>query len=70
MAQFIEKLPRRSSGQILAEFPKPAIEAVTGFAVGIGCIDLYRFMALSMTEDAKDSHAAWRERRSPRVRGS
>jgi enoyl-CoA hydratase/carnithine racemase len=32
-------------------------------------IDLYRFMALSMTEDAKESHAAWRERRRPRVQG-
>jgi hypothetical protein len=27
-------------------------------------VDLYRFMALSMTEDAKESHAAWRERRA------
>ena len=27
--------------------------------------DLYRFMALSMTEDAKESHNAWRERRRP-----
>jgi enoyl-CoA hydratase/carnithine racemase len=33
-------------------------------------IDLYRFMALSMTEDAKESHAAWRERRRPTVRGA
>jgi enoyl-CoA hydratase/carnithine racemase len=33
-------------------------------------IDLYRFMALSMTEDAKESHAAWRERRRPEVRGA
>lgn len=32
-------------------------------------IDLYRFMALSMTEDAKESHNAWRERRRPEVRG-
>ena len=32
-------------------------------------IDLYRFMALSMTEDAKESHSAWRERRRPTVRG-
>ena len=32
-------------------------------------IDLYRFMALSMTEDAKESHNAWRERRRPKVRG-
>ena len=33
-------------------------------------IDLYRFMALSLTEDAKESHAAWRERRRPTVRGT
>ena len=33
-------------------------------------IDLYRFMALSMTEDAKESHNAWRERRRPKVRGA
>jgi enoyl-CoA hydratase/carnithine racemase len=31
--------------------------------------DLYRFMALSQTEDAKESHAAWRERRPPKRRG-
>jgi enoyl-CoA hydratase/carnithine racemase len=33
-------------------------------------IDLYRFMALSMTEVAKESHAAWRERRRPKVQGA
>ena len=33
-------------------------------------IDLYRFMALSMTEDAKESHTAWRERRRPEIRGA
>ena len=33
-------------------------------------IDLYRFMALSMTEDAQESHAAWRERRRAKVRGA
>jgi enoyl-CoA hydratase/carnithine racemase len=32
-------------------------------------VDLYRFMALSMTEDAKESHSAWRDRRRPTVRG-
>jgi enoyl-CoA hydratase/carnithine racemase len=32
--------------------------------------DLYRFMALSMTEDAKESHAAWRERHRPEIRGA
>jgi enoyl-CoA hydratase/carnithine racemase len=32
-------------------------------------LDLYRFMALSLTEDAKESHAAWRERRRPERRG-
>jgi enoyl-CoA hydratase/carnithine racemase len=33
-------------------------------------IDLYHFMALSMTEDAKESHQAWRERRRPQIRGA
>jgi enoyl-CoA hydratase/carnithine racemase len=33
-------------------------------------VDLYRFMALSMTEDAKESHNAWRERRRPEIRGA
>jgi len=33
-------------------------------------VDLYRFMALSMTEDAKESHQAWRERRRPQIRGA
>jgi enoyl-CoA hydratase/carnithine racemase len=33
-------------------------------------IDLYRFMALSLTEDAKESHQAWRERRRPDVKGA
>ena len=33
-------------------------------------VDLYRFMALSMTEDAKESHTAWRERRRPDIRGA
>ena len=33
-------------------------------------VDLYRFMALSMTEDAKESHEAWRERRRPKIRGA
>jgi enoyl-CoA hydratase/carnithine racemase len=32
-------------------------------------IDLYRFMALSLTEDAKESHTAWRDRRRPQVQG-
>jgi enoyl-CoA hydratase/carnithine racemase len=33
-------------------------------------VDLYRFMALSMTEDARESHQAWRERRRPQIRGA
>ena len=33
-------------------------------------VDLYRFMALSMTEDAQESHQAWRERRRPKIRGA
>jgi enoyl-CoA hydratase/carnithine racemase len=32
-------------------------------------VDLYRFMALSLSEDAKESHNAWRERRRPQVSG-
>jgi enoyl-CoA hydratase/carnithine racemase len=31
--------------------------------------DLYRFMALELTEDKAESHQAWRERRKPRVKG-
>lgn len=31
--------------------------------------DLYRFMALEQTEDKKESHQAWRERRKPQVKG-
>ena len=33
-------------------------------------VDLYRFMALSLTEDARESHNAWRERRRPEVKGA
>lgn len=32
--------------------------------------DVYRFMALELTEDAREAHQAWRERREPRVRGA
>lgn len=32
--------------------------------------DVYRFMALELTEDSRDAHAAWREGRKPQVRGS
>jgi enoyl-CoA hydratase/carnithine racemase len=31
--------------------------------------DLYRFMALELTEDKKEAHQAWRERRKPKVTG-
>lgn len=31
--------------------------------------DVYRFMALEQTEDAREAHQAWRERRPPQVRG-
>jgi hypothetical protein len=31
--------------------------------------DLYRFMALELTEDKKEAHQAWRERRKPELRG-
>jgi enoyl-CoA hydratase/carnithine racemase len=31
--------------------------------------DTYRFMMLSLTDDAKESHRAWREKRKPAIRG-
>jgi enoyl-CoA hydratase/carnithine racemase len=31
--------------------------------------DLYRFMALELTEDKKEAHQAWRERRKPKLTG-
>ena len=31
--------------------------------------DLYRFMALELTEDKAESHQAWRERRKPNLKG-
>ena len=31
--------------------------------------DLYRFLALEMTEDKKEAHQAWRERRKPVLKG-
>ncbi|MFT3805077.1 MAG: enoyl-CoA hydratase/isomerase family protein [Burkholderiaceae bacterium] len=31
--------------------------------------DVYRFMVLESTEDAREAHEAWRERRDPQVRG-
>jgi enoyl-CoA hydratase/carnithine racemase len=37
---------------------------------GAAYIDLYRFMAVSMTEDAKESHAARRERRRLKGQGA
>jgi enoyl-CoA hydratase/carnithine racemase len=32
-------------------------------------VDIYRFMALSQTEDMKEAHEAWREKRKPDIRG-
>jgi enoyl-CoA hydratase/carnithine racemase len=32
-------------------------------------VDAYRFMALELTEDKAEAHAAWRERRKPKIRG-
>ena len=32
-------------------------------------VDVYRFMALSQTEDSKEAHNAWREKRKAAVRG-
>lgn len=32
--------------------------------------DIYRFMALCQTEDAREAHAAWREKRPPAVKGA
>jgi enoyl-CoA hydratase/carnithine racemase len=31
--------------------------------------DLYRFMALELTEDKAEGHRAWRERRKPQFKG-
>ena len=31
--------------------------------------DVYRFMVLGQTEDAREAHQAWREKRQPRLRG-
>ena len=33
-------------------------------------VDLYRFMALELTEDREEAHRAWRERRVPTIRGA
>ena len=33
-------------------------------------VDVYRFMTLEMTEDKEEAHAAWRERRKPKVVGA
>ena len=32
-------------------------------------VDLYRFAMLEMTEDKKEGHTAWREKRSPVFKG-
>ena len=32
-------------------------------------VDVYRFMVLGQTEDAKESHKAWREKRKPTLQG-
>jgi hypothetical protein len=32
-------------------------------------VDVYRFMALELTEDKTEGHAAWRERRTPEFHG-
>jgi enoyl-CoA hydratase/carnithine racemase len=31
--------------------------------------DLYRFMALELTDDKTEGHRAWRERRKPQFKG-
>ena len=32
--------------------------------------DVYRFRVLEMTEDAQESHRAWREHRKPDIKGA
>jgi len=33
-------------------------------------VDVYRFMALSQTDDSKEAHVAWRQKRKPAVTGA
>ena len=32
-------------------------------------VDIYRFMLLGQTEDSREAHPAWREKRKPAFRG-
>src|ERR1700730_3202983 len=52
---------------------RPAKEAVAfgmdGTLREAANADLYRFMALELTEDKKEAHQAWRERRKPALQG-
>jgi enoyl-CoA hydratase/carnithine racemase len=67
----LEKRTMAIAGR-LAELPPLALRLVKESlnrgldmpnAADAAYVDLYRFMALSMTEDSKESHDAWRERR-------
>ena len=57
-AHFIEELPRRrrlSPIMMLADFAKPVVAAVNGYAIGIGCILTYCCDLIVASE-----HAEWR----------
>src|SRR6202040_3595134 len=55
MAEFIEGLLQRHrrGGQVGAEFPKPGIAAVNGYAVGIGCIVPYCYDLMIASDRAE-----------------
>jgi enoyl-CoA hydratase/carnithine racemase len=63
----------------LAGMPPLAVQLVkeslnrgldTGNIAEAAYVDLYRFLALELTVDAQESHAAWRDKRRPVVRGA
>jgi len=55
---------------LAAQLVKESVNRGTDMTVkDAAYFDLYRFLTLEMTEDAKESHAAWREGRKPVRRG-